>query len=100
MGAVDDGWSYLRDAAGGDLLRVQAVHGWRTYRRRGEDLKWSLAVKLGGKRLWHRYRSKTSRRASAAPRSSTASASKSTTASSWCWLARRDAASRRCCACW
>ncbi len=38
VGAADDDRPHLRDAAGGDLLRVQALHGRRPDRRRREEL--------------------------------------------------------------
>ena len=81
---------HLRAAAGGDLLRVQALHGRRTHRRRRQELEGIQ---------WQPFRSTTSRSPSAPPRCCTASASTSTTASSSCWSGRRAAASRRSCAC-
>ena len=38
VGTADDDRAHLRAAAGGDLLRVQALHGRRPDRRRGEEL--------------------------------------------------------------
>ena len=93
VGAADDHRPHLRAAAGGDLLHVQALHGRRPDRRRREELTTGATH---GIRLVPQHREVLRH----APRSSTASASTSPTASSSCWSARRAAASRRCCGCW
>ncbi len=76
VGAADDDGPDLCAAAGGDLLRVQALHGRRPHRRRGQELEGNHGIRIV---------QRPSRRPSARPRSSMASASTSPTASSSCW---------------
>ena len=65
VGAADDDRPHLRAAAGGDLLHVQALHGRRAHRRRGEEL---MHEADRSRSAWQPSRSRTSRSPSAPPR--------------------------------
>ena len=95
VGAADGHRPHLRAAAGGDLLRLQALHGRRPHGRRREELSPTAGPARMASVSLPQHREELRQR----PRSSTASASTSPTASSSCSSARRAAASRRCCAC-